>query len=151
MIGFTEGETHAALQPTQESLNQGTIEPGPDTVVPVMANPVTSLLGQCEAHLKAKRLTTGAGGNALDCYLKVLELQSDQPEALEELVRIERIYAQWANLRIDQNNIEKAAENISRLRSVNVNNPELAALDSRLDALIVKQQQQQQAQEQGQA
>ncbi len=133
---LNSGQTPSSVvaSPTQTKSSAAS---GASTVV----NPMNSLLRQCDAHINAKRLTTGAGGNALDCYTRVLETDSDNPEALQGLMKIEQIYARWVNRDIDQNNIQMAEKNIRKLRLVNANNPELGTLDSRLAALIISQQQ----------
>lgn len=50
---------------------------------------VERLLEECEAHLAAGRLSTGArGGNAVDCYEEVLSLDRGNREALSGLDRV---------------------------------------------------------------
>ena len=96
---------------------------------------IAARLKECEAHFKANRLTTGLGGNALECYGAVLKAQPGQADALSGLNRIEQKYALWASLAMDRGDAEKAAENIQKLRGVNAENRELIELDRRLDQL----------------
>ena len=39
-------------------------------------NSYRCMLADCAVHLEAGRLTEGSGGNAYDCYQKVLALES---------------------------------------------------------------------------
>ena len=121
--------------PAAPAVAKAPAAPEPVTLAAAMQNPVQSKLEECNAHFKANRLTTGRGGNALDCYTQVLEKQPGQPEALDGLVKIEQKYALWASLYMDRGNLKKAAENIRKLRGVNEENQELPDLDRRLDEL----------------
>jgi len=106
----------------------------------VAADPMKSILNQCADHLSANRLTSGNGGNAYDCYQQVLQAKPNHPDALAGMVKIEKKYALWASSAIDRNNLDKAQQNIDKLRLVNSKNLQLATLDGRLAASIVKQQ-----------
>jgi len=97
-------------------------------------NVLRKKLDQCAAHIRAKRLTTGAGGNALDCYRDVLDTDPGNKEALSGLVAIEDKYAQWASTSIESGNLERAARNIRKLRAVNEEHPKLIELEDNLDA-----------------
>ena len=140
----------ATLVPDQSSHQSAGLTPSdskPANQVPEKTTPVASLLDECNAHYNSKRLTTGAGGNALDCYTNVLVFEPGQPEALEGLSNIERTYARWASLEIDKNNIVKAEKYIHKLRSINENHPDLIVLDNRIEALMLNQQQWSQSQQ----
>lgn len=115
--------------------------PEPVTLAAAMPDPVKNKLAECNAHFKANRLTTGRGGNALDCYSQVLDKQPGNADALDGLARIEQKYALWASLYMDRRDLKKAAENIRKLRSVNEENLELPELDRRLDELTAAAEQ----------
>jgi len=60
---------------------------------------IARLLLECEIHIKAKRLTTGQDGNALDCYKKVLIIAPNNSQALAGLEKIEaRYYSHWKKM-----------------------------------------------------
>lgn len=126
----------AAAQPAAPAAKKPT---APATLAAVnkssdSGNVVRKKLDQCAAHIRAKRLTTGAGGNALDCYRGVLDADPGNKEALSGLVAIEDKYAQWASTSIDRGNLERAARNIRKLRAVNEEHPKLIELEDDLDA-----------------
>lgn len=110
---------------------------------PKTDNTVAKKLKECAGHVRAKRLTTGAGGNALDCYRVVLDKDPGNAKAMEGLSTIENKYTQWASSSLDQGNLERAARNIRKLRSVNGDNPQLVMLEDRLDAMMEEQEQEQ--------
>ena len=148
--GTTPVQT-AQPQPAKPQATQVVVTPAPAPATPepsqpislaaAMENPVANKLDECRAHFKANRLTTGQGGNALDCYYQVLEKQPGQPDALDGLLKIEQKYALWASLYMDRGNLKKAAENIRKLRGVNEENRELPDLDKRLDKLTAAEEQ----------
>ncbi len=106
----------------------------------VAADTMKARLDECAAHLSSKRLTSGKGGNAYDCYQQILRSEPGHQEALAGMVTIEETYARWASTEIDRSNFQKAEKNIAKLRLVNSKNLQLAALDDRLAASIAKQQ-----------
>ena len=76
--GVRTSRLHAGGQPDQNDV----------------ASEVDSLLSQCNADIEADRLATGAGGNALNCYRSVLELDTANTKALAGLKRLEDTYLQ---------------------------------------------------------
>jgi len=84
---------------------------------------VSPLLQQCEAHLKANRLTTGQGGTAFACYQQVLEQEPDNAEALAGLKQIEQRYITWIKSALDTEQPDKAERYLTSLRLVNPNSP----------------------------
>ncbi len=57
---------------------------------------LAALLRECDAHLRANRLTSGKGGNAAACYGQVLKQDRGNAEALAGLDRIAERYADSA-------------------------------------------------------
>jgi hypothetical protein len=128
--------TMAVVAPSSLPASTTTGTGGAAAMSPESDDRVSALLKECSAHFKANRLTTGRGGNALDCYSDVLKHQPGNPDALAGFNRIEQKYVLWASVAMDRGDIEKAAENIQKLRGVNAENRELLELDRRLDGLI---------------
>jgi len=58
----------------------------------VSATPTWQLLQKCEQHVKADRLTTGRGGNALSCYEAVLKQEPTNSKAWRGLEKIQARY-----------------------------------------------------------
>ena len=69
--------------------------------------------------MKADRLTSGAGGNALECYRSVLALDAGNAEAVAGLKKIEDAYAQWARSGIESGNVSRAKTNLDKLKGLN--------------------------------
>lgn len=80
-------------------------------------------LQECEAHLKANRLTTGQGGTAFACYQQVLQQEPDNAEALAGLKQIEQRYITWIKSALDSEQPDKAERYLASLRLVNPNSP----------------------------
>lgn len=89
---------------------------------------VSELLGQCQGHIEAKRLTTGKEGTALDCYREVLRLEPHNAQAREGLQNIEMKYVLWAKKAFQIGNLEKVRLYLEGLERVNPGSPDLAAL-----------------------
>jgi formylglycine-generating enzyme required for sulfatase activity len=94
---------------------------------------ISALLRTCETHFEAGRLTSGRGGNALACYENVLKKDPTNALALAGLAKIEARYADWAEQALRQKKLDKAKEHLARLRQLNPNSPELAALEQQID------------------
>ncbi|MBX2867942.1 MAG: caspase family protein [Acidiferrobacterales bacterium] len=119
----------------------------PINLAAVTPNPARAKLDECEGHFRANRLTSGQGGNALTCYQQVMRIEPGHPDALAGIVKIENKYARWASLALDRNNLQKAEKNIAKLRAMNEEHQQLAALDERFAlSLSAKQAAQQAAQ-----
>ena len=90
------------------------------------------MLRTCETHFEAGRLTSGRGGNALACYENVLKKDPTNAKALAGLAKIQGRYVELAKQALRQRNLDKAKEHLARLRQLNPNSPELAALEAQL-------------------
>ena len=87
------------------------------------------LLRICERHFLANRLTTGAGGSALDCYKKVFEMDPYNIAALEGIDRIAIKYVRWAERALEANRYSKATQHIDNLKMVNLEHPQVEILE----------------------
>lgn len=101
--------------------------PGEDT-----ATRVTALLGECDAHLRANRLTMGRGGNAADCYTEVLKLDRGNARALAGLDSIADRYLDLVTSAIKGNDLGRAKSLFERLESLNPNYARLPGLREQL-------------------
>ena len=93
---------------------------------------VASLLRECNAHLRANRLTMGRGGNAADCYSEVLKLDRGNTVALAGLDKIADRYSGLAASAIQGNHLDRARGLIERLESFNPNYSRLPRLREQL-------------------
>ncbi len=106
----------------------------PERVKPALVNEHK----QCEAHLKANRLTTGKGGNAYDCYQNILDATPNDILAQAGIEQIEEKYLGWAKKYIAQGNKAKASDNIDKLRKVNADHPAIPGLLGMLEKTEVR-------------
>ena len=112
----------------------------PIKLAAVVADPTVDKMKECNGHFAANRLTSGQGGNALECYYQVLQMQVGHPGAMAGITDIENKYARWAAVALDRNDPKKAARNIKKLRALNEEHPQLAGLDNRLAVMLVAAQ-----------
>jgi hypothetical protein len=89
---------------------------------------VAERLETCRIHFEANRLTTGAGGTALDCYRSVLEVDADNVDALSGLNEIENTYIRWARADLEAGNVEGAQRNLDSLKKLNPERREITTL-----------------------
>jgi hypothetical protein len=95
---------------------------------------IAKLLQECEKHLKADRLVTPRQGRtALVCYRDVLEIDSDNADALKGLKVIEQRYEEWAERALDKNRFNSVKTFLERLEEVNPQSPVLTDLRQRLE------------------
>ena len=93
---------------------------------------VAALLGACEAHYEAKRLTTGRGGNAADCYAQVLKRDRGNARALAGLARIAQRYDEWAAGALARGEYAKARRYVERLARVSPEHPRVQGLEEEI-------------------
>ncbi|MEN8218134.1 MAG: protein kinase, partial [Pseudomonadota bacterium] len=93
---------------------------------------VARLLQECQKHLDGKRLTSGRGGTALDCYQDVLEQEPGNAEALDGLHKIELSYQNLAERAFRQKRLQKVPNYLKGFERVNPQSPILADLRERL-------------------
>jgi len=140
IVEAPEPPVQKVVEPPKPPVQKVIEEPLQEVVLATVADPTVAILNECDSHLSDNRLTTGDGGNAYDCYRQILRTKPNHPDALAGMVEIEKKYAQWASSALNRNNFIKAKKNIDKLRLVNSNNVQLAALDGRLADSIAKQQ-----------
>ncbi|RUQ36925.1 MAG: PEGA domain-containing protein [Candidatus Competibacteraceae bacterium] len=93
---------------------------------------IATLLRNCDAHLRANRLTSGKGGNATDCYGEVLKLDQGNADALAGLDRIADRYAESAASAIQRGDAKAARGYLDRVARLNPGYPRLASLREQL-------------------
>ena len=96
---------------------------------------VERLLSECRAHHEANRLTAGVGGNALECYARVLKQDPGNAKALDGIARIERYYVDKAVSSLERERPELVERWIERLSSINPEHPQIEALTAKLAEL----------------
>lgn len=94
---------------------------------------VSQLLGVCEKHLTANRLSIGRGGTALACYEEVLKKDPTNAEALVGLEKISAKYQQWIETALAKKQVNQAKQYLASLRKINPESPKLAELEARLN------------------
>ena len=94
--------------------------------------PIEEMLAVCAAHLQANRLTTGAGGTALECYQEVLRQDAGNMKAIDGLAAIAERYRKWAEDAVQGSNWERAQEYLQKLEQVHPEHPAVAALETQL-------------------
>lgn len=104
---------------------------------------VDGLLGECDAHFNANRLTTG-NGTALNCYQQVLQLDPSNQQAKSGLYKIEDRYQRWVENALQNGQLEKADSYLKGLVRVNPKSKELGRLKGRLAAAFQKRKAQKQ-------
>ena len=97
-------------------------------------------LANCKAHLQANRLTTGAGGTALDCYRAVLKEDPNNKQALSGIDQIADKYVQWIEKAISQNNEQNARRYIEKLSIVKPVHPQIVSYNEKVDSLSAARQ-----------
>jgi len=96
---------------------------------------VERILSECRAHYESYRFTTGSGGNALDCYRRVLDQDPGNKEALSGIARIEQRYIDRAETALEQSRPDAALPWIERLASINPEHPLVEELKVRVEIL----------------
>ena len=81
---------------------------------------IENVLSLCQAHVEAERLTSGASGNALECYQSVLERRPENVEAQKGLNQIEEIIVSWAQEALHDGNLDAAVRYLEELRVLNL-------------------------------
>ncbi|MFO1421500.1 MAG: protein kinase [Candidatus Competibacteraceae bacterium] len=93
---------------------------------------IAALLRECDAYLKANKLTSRKGGNAVDCYGEVLKRDRGNAEAREGLDRIADRYADQSASAIQRGDTAAARGSIDRLARLNPAHPRLRDLREQL-------------------
>ena len=94
---------------------------------------VARLLAAAEADLKAQRLTRPTGNNAWDRYLRVLELEPANPDAIRGMERVIESYGGLFDVAVEQEDFDKAAGYLASIRNLNPDSPVLEEGEQRLE------------------
>lgn len=125
----------AACQ-VEERVTQPAPPPPPEPVAPAPPTErVDALLDRAEAAFRDERLLHPAADSALTHYLAVLELVTDQPDALEGIERIVESFLQRAQDAIRQQRWAAARSMLDRARLVDGDHPSLPSLYTQLQRL----------------
>lgn len=137
--GLQQAPDHARLLALREAvrnqLREAKASPPPEPVAkpPVDENArLAALLRECDAHLRANRLTSGKGGNASDCYGEVLKRDRGNAQALAGLDRIAERYADIAAAAVQRGNAKQTKNALEQLARLNPNHPRLTELREQL-------------------
>ena len=137
--GLQQVPDHARLLALRDAvrnqLREAKAAPPPEPVVkpPVDESAkLAALLRECDAHLRANRLTSGKSGNAAACYGQVLKQDRGNAEALAGLDRIAERYADSAATAVQRGNAKQAKGALDQLARLNPNHPRLTDLRERL-------------------
>ena len=96
---------------------------------------IERLLTECRAHYDSHRLTTGSGGNALDCYRRVLDHDPGNADALAGIAKIEEQYVDKAKSALDSFRPDVVLRWVERLEAINPEHPQVEELRTRTKQL----------------
>ena len=82
---------------------------------------VENLLALAKRQFQVKRMTTPAGDNAFETYQKILEIQSDNQQAVAGIKEVHDKYINWADYYLKRNDIERAKRFYNRALIVDPN------------------------------
>ena len=109
-----------------------TTSPEPTKPATEEEDEITRLLAAAEADFKARRLTRPAGNNAWDRYLRVLELEPANPDAIRGMERVIERYGELFASAVEGADFDKAAGYLSSIRDLNPDSPVLDQGEQRL-------------------
>ena len=130
------GETGEAVARTEQTPSRNIAEaeqPTPEepALTPEEAE-VARLLAAAEADLKARRLTSPAGNNAWDNYMRVLELVPAYHDAVRGMERVIDSYMELFGTAVEQEDFEKAADYLAKIGELHPDSPVLEEGEQRL-------------------
>ncbi len=96
---------------------------------------IRDVLEECVEHLEANRLTTGKGGNALDCYTEALQMDPGNAKALDGITAIEDKYINWVKREIKRRNVMRAERFLESLKRVNADLTAVKELQTQIESL----------------
>lgn len=111
---------------------------------PAPQTQIEQLLAEAQQQMESRRLTAPASGNALNSYRRILEVEADNPAALEGIERIAAYYRDIAEQTRQQGRIEESLAYISRGLQASPKNESL--LNLRQAVRLDKQREQEQRQ-----
>lgn len=136
--GLQQAPDHARLlalrDDVRRQLREAKAAPPPTETKPPLDDSakVAALLRECDAHLRANRLTSGKGGNAADCYGEVLKLDRSNADALAGLDRVADRYADSAATAIQRGDTKAAKGYLDRVARLSPGYPRLGSLREQL-------------------
>ena len=129
-------DTTQARDEAENALQTGRSGTGQPTLKQEASRPeedeITRLLEAAEADMMARRLTFPAGNNAWDKYRRVLELEPAHPEAIAGMERVMASYQGLFAEALAQEEFDKAAGYLARIRELNPDSLFLAEGEQRL-------------------
>jgi hypothetical protein len=111
---------------------------------PTPQTQIEQLLTEAQQQMESRRLTAPASGNALNSYRRILELEADNPAALEGIERIAAYYRDIAEQTRQQGRFEESLAYIGRGLQASPKNESL--LNLRQEVRLVRQREQVQRQ-----
>ncbi len=136
--GLQQVPNHSRLLALRDQIRQQLREAkAPPPPLPVQPPPepvdrVAALLRECAAHVQANRLTSGKGGNAVDCYGRVLQREPGNAEARAGLERVADHYADLATEALRRGDVKAARTSLNKLERLDPSDPRLADLREQL-------------------
>ena len=126
------GELAASTEQTPLPDKAEAEEPGTGKPLPAEEDEVTRLLATAESDLKARRLTRPVGNNAWDRFLRVLELDPANPDAISGMERVIGSYGELFDAAVEKEDFDKAAGYLMSIRDLNPDSPVLEEGEQRL-------------------
>ena len=118
--------------------------PAEEAAPPTPQTEIDQLLAEAQQQMESRRLTAPAGGNALRSYQRVLELEADNPAALEGVERIAAYYRDIAEQTRQQGRLEESLAYVGRGLQASPKNERL--LNLRREIRLARQREQEQRQ-----
>ena len=148
-------------QPPSAQASAGNEEPvveqpttAPAKAAPAEQDEITRLLAAAGADLKARRLTSPVGNNAWDRYQRVLEIDPANSKAVAGMDRVIESYMELFGAAVEQEDFDKAAGYLAKIRELHPDFPVLQEGEQRLTAArrarkerMAEQERQRQAEE----
>ena len=127
------GEAVASAEQTLSPDKTEAVQPAPKepALSPEEAE-VARLLAAAEADLKARRLTGPVGNNAWDRYLRVLELEPANPDAIKGMERVIESYMQLFGAEVEKEDFGKAEGYLAKIGELHPDSPVLEEGEQRL-------------------
>ena len=108
--------------------------PTPPVLDPATEREVVKLLDVAETHRSIGRLVEPPGGNALEAYRKVLELDATNADALQGIGNIAASYEALAQERLSEGDIDESKLLVAQGLAADPENSELKQLKKQLDS-----------------
>ena len=134
--GLQQAPDHRRLLALREAVRKQLREAKapPPTITPPADDTakMAKQLRECAAYLQANRLTSGKGGNAVDCYNEVLKRDPGNAEAQAGLDDVANRYAELTSTALQRNDLKSARASLARIEKLNRSHPQLPRLREQL-------------------